>query len=162
MRRKKKAIKIKITLHRIYVYYKQLLHIIYFTFKFENTSYLVVNNYNLVNTLDTTNIFSDFLLKAQFFKFNINVYKYLRKQKLFKLPLLNNFCFLFNFNYIIQIPTNIVIDLIFLDRILSLNSGVTQYIYLKIPQFKNLISIQFYKDFLAECDLNEVHFKLVR
>lgn len=147
MRKKKTALKIKISLHRLYTYYKQLLYLSHFMFQFEKTTYILVNNNNLLNSLETNSIFCEFNLKTQYFKFNHNVYSFLKTKKIFALPSLSNFYFLFNFNYIVQVPENVCIDSIFVDKIISLNTGYTQYLYIKIPNFVNLISLSYYKDF---------------
>ncbi len=79
------AIKIKVSLHRLYIYYKQLLHIIYIICSFEKTMYILVNNQiNTGTFLHINEIFSTFGLSYKYFKFSLNIYNYLLKNNFFK------------------------------------------------------------------------------
>lgn len=94
MIKKKKKIKIKVSLHRLYIYYKQLLHILHILTTFEQSTYIVVNNQLVVQNLLASNaLFSENNVCFKYFKFNSAVYAYLIKKKLFNLQKINNFFF---------------------------------------------------------------------
>ena len=161
MVKKKKIVKIKISLHRLYIYYKQLLHILHIMSTFDKTTYIVVNNQMLVpNLLEAQDLFSDGNLFFKKFKFNIVVYNYLKKNKLFNLIKLNNLFFFKNFNYILQLEITVTIN--FLNQLLTINSGFVQFMYLKLPLYTKLLSIVYYKDFLEKIVIKNIYYKQTR
>jgi hypothetical protein len=163
MIKKKKKIKIKVSLHRLYIYYKQLLHILHILTTFEQSTYILVNNQLVVqNLLASNELFSENNVCFKYFKFNSAVYAYLLKKKLFNLQKINNFFFLNNFNFILRIPASMVITNTFLTQLLNLNSGFVQFMYLKLPLYTKLVSLLFYKEFLEKNILKDISFKQTR
>jgi hypothetical protein len=160
---KKKIIIPKLSLLKLKLYYKHVLHLFYFLEKKQKTSFIIINNQGFLSFYLQTLIEKfKYNISLHSFKLNLSIFNYLLRKKKFQILNIVSYSIFFNFNYVLNIDNSLLFDKFFFDSVKKFNTNYVHFLYIKLIFFAKLIAFEFFHDFLEKLNPKFLYIKLFK